>query len=256
MPLSVLDQQVFLGGVLTDPDTITYSLKDPSAVAGLDEDAAAVTARVPIRTGVGHYHAGNTILIDDTKLGIWEIEWTITKLPAGTPIIKKFPFSLAKVVIEDATRESVSRRDTPDTANIDALREMIGDNVPDDTSWAFFNSELQGFITKSVAIHTAALKTEGSSDAAEIAQALTLSHAKVMYKLATDKRVFFKWKDGNESVDKTMQMSNCVKLAQALIDEYETLERLKLDTKKETGFSSSPAGGLLEFRGGDRRRRR
>ena len=37
----------------------------------------------------------------------------------------------------------MSKRDIPDTPNITTLRKLISDNDPDDTKWAFFNSELQ-----------------------------------------------------------------------------------------------------------------
>lgn len=253
-PLSVLDQRVFLDGVLVDADTITYSLTK-SAVPVTDEDGIAVTGRTPLQVGTGHYSAGNTVLDSTSLPGTdYVIEWSIKKTAAAAVITRSESFELLSSEAEDPTRDGVSRRDIADTTNLKELRGRIKDNKSDDTKWAFFNSELQSFLDRAIAQHTGSERTELDATEDDLAMAMQLAHAYALHSLATDKVRFFKWRDGNESVDKSMLPQNCIRLANSILDQYNAEMDRRLEKAKVAGFAEKREGRLMRFNARNRGR--
>jgi len=249
VPADALDQWVFYNGDPIDPDSITYSITNPDTTPAVDEDGLAITDREPLAVGTGHFAAANTILPDSHPItGLSTITWKVKKFPSSTEIEYEEEFEFITERTESPNRDERSRRDIADTDRINELRMRIGDLASDDTRWAFFNSELATIFERAVSRHTAGARTAATATADDVSLSMLLAHADVMTRLATDKVKFFLWKDGSETVDKSMQPRNCVGIAKQLMDQYAFERKMRVEEGKAAGFAAEPAGDLLFFR--------
>jgi hypothetical protein len=247
-PASGVEKVFFLAGVPVDPVEVTYAFAEPGGSAGVDEDGITIADRVPLRSGAGRYHTGNTVLPLSAATGAWTVEWTYRKVTGGPELTATEPFEVVDTAVEEPTREAVTRRDVPDTANLLELRTRIQDRALDDTRWAFFNSELQTFLDRAIARHTRGQRSEATASADDLGLAMLLAHAAALHALATDRSKFFRWQDQGEAVDKSMQPRMLVDIARNLIAEYEGTMKRRLEEEKAGRGGREVAGELLTFR--------
>jgi len=245
-PLSGLDKHVFLGGVLVDPAEISYEILGPDSMIADDEDGVPITARAPVQRSIGNYHAGNTVLAGDAALGAYTIVWRVRKLPAGSIVDHPAEFEIA-AELEDATREGVSRRDVSDTEAVTALRALIHDNAADDTRWAFFNSELATMVEHAVIRHTSGRRTLAIAVGDDLSMSLMLAQCAALQSLAADRSRFFRWQDGSEAVDKSMQPASLVAICNSIMAQYRALVQKRLD-EDDRALDQARAGRLMVFR--------
>lgn len=246
-PLSAADLEVFLGGILIDPVTITYEVLDPSTVTAVDEDGLAVSGRTPFQEGEGRYSARNTVLPLTAPAGQYTIEWTIKKTVPLAPIMTVRTFVLLSEPAVDAARDGQSRRDVPDTKDLVNYRALVLDNGSDDTKWAFFNSELVAFLDRAVTVHTKGLRTylvDATPD--DVAMALYIAQCSFFRAVAKSRTRFFRWQDSSEQVDKSMQPDQLNRICRGLMAEYEGIQRRRLDEREE-GLSAPGARDLAQF---------
>lgn len=112
--------------------------------------------------------------------------------------------------------------------------------IPDTslTNPAFSDIELEAFLEQSVLEHSQGERSSINMLPADWPLSLLLAHSSVMYNLATSKVRFFKWIDGEESVDKSMISENCIKVANSLLQRYRMQHNKKMD-EKEQGVNTS-----------------
>ncbi len=245
-PLTAVDVEVFLAGVLVDATAITYEIRDPGGAVANDEDGIAVSGYAGRKVGTGRYDAGAVVLPQTAAAGTYTITWTITR-PSQPAITRAKTFVVETGQVEDAAKDGTSRRDIPDTANINTLRSLMKDVNPDETRWAFFNSELQDYVEKAITVHTAGARTEASATPDDIAMSMFLAQCSGYEALASNSSRRFRWQDGNESVDKSMQANQLIALCKALMDKYDKIRKQRADELQAGTTPTDPARDLAVF---------
>lgn len=246
-PLTGVDHHVWLAGVLVDPESISFEIKDPAGSVAVDEDGVAITGRAPIKLETGVYHAGNTVLPADAATGLYSAIWSVVKVPSGPVILSTEAFEVVEAFAHDPETEGQSRDDVAETENIRKLRAKIKDTNPDSTKRAFFNSELQELLDDALAKHTEGRRDEAAATSDDVAMALLLAVADAMLALGTDRSKFFRWIDGNEQVDKTKATDQLAALSKAAVAQYTQLRKLR-QKDEELGVSpKAPARELAQF---------
>ena len=246
VPLSAVDVEVFLAGVLVDPYSIAYEVKEPGGATATDEDGVAVSARPGFKVAEGRYSAKATVLPGSAALGTYTVEWTVQKLSTMAPIVVSRTFDVVDGEPEVADRDTTSRRDVEDTANVVRLRRLLNDQSGDETTWAFFNSELQEFIDQAIEVHTRGERTEATATADDVALSMYLAQYSAYRVLAKDATKHFRWTDGNESVDKTLTSGQLAAICKGLMDEYDRLQNRRLK-EAEAGIAKQNVGDLAVF---------
>lgn len=209
------------GGNLVDDDNYASSGTLPSVSIYAPSDLVdPIETGQGTRIGVGSYLYAYNIAEDAEVSDEWVIKWEITINGYTKEFTEYFR------VIQPGVGIPESKRDIPDTDNIIALRHRIADwKGGDDTSWVFYNSELQSILTNAVSEHSG--KAESEIDAGELSLSLILAHASVAEILATDTAKFFKYREGasGDEVDKSMTPETFIKLASHLRNSY--LKKIK-----------------------------
>lgn len=102
-----------------------------------------------------------------------------------------------------------------DAATITRFRKVVGDT--DTASELWTDSQLSDFIDDGVVEYTFGESTtwEAAGDDEKV-QGFKLAHVTVLRELATDVMLFFKWKDQNKEVDKSMTPGNAGRLAKEI----------------------------------------
>ena len=133
------------------------------------------------------------------------------------------------------------------TTLLEKLRNRIKDTNVDVSKRAFDDTELQDILDAAISEHTRGQRTESTMTDDDEPLSMMLAHCSCLEILATDYTKFFKWTDGNVSVDKNVTQKACIETAKIIHDRYDKNMMRKLRERENDLDEQSPAGRLLNW---------
>lgn len=134
---------------------------------------------------------------------------------------------------------------------ISRARKMLGDDDPDPANWIWETAQVGEFIDQGFSEYTYGVRDSSSTDPDDVTQGMKLARSYALYELATNTALFFKWRDSNQDVDRSMTPEMARRIGKDL---WEQVMKHREEKGKSVGVEgkSKPQGGMMTFSPGDR----
>lgn len=136
------------------------------------------------------------------------------------------------------------------SAHIDALRKRIGDTSTDESAQVWADEQLDEWIAQGISEWTYGARSEADDNLTldDVDMSLKLAHSSAMYELATGTALFFKWRDQQKDIDKSMTPESCRRIGKDLWEQVNAHRKAKHDALGEPKLRAH--GGISQFDAG------
>ena len=130
---------------------------------------------------------------------------------------------------------------------IDKLRELLGDIDQDSEVWD--DAQLSAMIDEGVSEYTYGQRTHADGSDDDITQGMKLARSIAMYELASNTALFFKWRDQQKEIDKSMTPEMARRIGKDLHAQVMQHRKAK-DNNEGEQERATAQGGIAQFDAG------
>lgn len=134
---------------------------------------------------------------------------------------------------------------TTPAAYIRKLQKRVGDDDEDARLWD--DDQLGEWIEAGMSEYTYGGRDINSATDDDVTASLMLAHSSAMYELASNAALFFKWKDQQKEIDKSMTPEMCRRIGKDLWERVMAHRKAKDANVGEAEEKDRAQGGVIEM---------